>query len=116
MSLLDEAMETCVFVSKQIAPDGYGGYKTVWVDGAEFNAAIVFDTSMQARIAEVQGVVDLYTITVPRSVPIEDKDVFRRLSDGKVFRATSDGEDNKTPDSAALDMRQVTAKEWVLTS
>lgn len=116
MSLLDEAMETCVFVSKQVEPDGYGGYKTVWVDGAEFKAAIVFDTSMQARIAEVQGVVDLYTITVPRSVPLEDKDVFRRTSDEKVFRVTSDGDDNKTPESAGLDMRQVTAREWVLTS
>jgi hypothetical protein len=39
--------------------------------------------------------------------------VFRRESDGKIFRVTSDGDDKKTPPSAGLDMRQVTAEEFV---
>jgi hypothetical protein len=39
-------------------------------------------------------------------------DVFRRLSDGKIFRVTSDGDDKFTPDTATLNMRQVTAEEW----
>ena len=45
---------------------------------------------------------------------LEYHDVFRRSSDNKIFRVTSDGDDRKTPTSAKLDMRQVTAEEWEL--
>ena len=114
MSLLDEAMEKCILLDKTTAPDGYGGYNPTWVDGAEFYAAIVFDTSLEARVADKQGVTSLYTITTRRNLTLEYHDVFRRLKDGKIFRVTSDGDDKYTPGSANLDMRQVTAEEWSL--
>lgn len=116
MSLLDEAMETCVFLNKERTDDGYGGYKTVWNEGASFKAAIVFDTSVEARIAWVQGVHSLYTVTTQRDLVLEYNEVFKRVRDGKIFKVTSDGDDKYTPASAGLDMRQVTAKEWELTS
>lgn len=116
MSLLSEAMETCVFLNKQITPDGYGGYATTWADGAEFDAAIVFDTSIEARRAEAQGVSSVYTVTTSKALTLEYHDVFRRISDGKIFRVTSDGDDKYTPASSTLDMRQVTAEEWEVTS
>lgn len=115
MSLLNEAMETCVFLDKQRIDDGYGGYKTVWTEGAEFKAAIVFDTSLEARVAEVQGVTSLYTVTTQRDLVLEYHEVFKRIRDDKIFRVTSDGDDRATPKSARLDMRQVTAEEWELT-
>lgn len=114
MSLLSEAMEKCIILNKQTVADGYGGYITTWADGAEFDAAIVFDTSMQARIAEKQGVKSLYTITTEKSLTLEYHDVFRRVRDSKIFRVTSDGDDKYTPASASLNMRQVTAEEWSL--
>lgn len=116
MSLLDEAMETCTFLNKQVTPDGYGGYTTTWADGASFKAAIVFDTSIEARTAEAQGVTSRYTVTTPRVMTLEYHDVFRRTRDGKIFRVTSDGDDKYTPASTVLDMRQVTAEEWSLPS
>ena len=116
MSLLDEAMETCVFLNKQRVDDGYGGYKTGWTEGASFKAAIVFDTSIEARIAWVQGVHSLYTVTTQRDLVLEYNEVFKRVRDGKIFKVTSDGDDKYTPASAGLDMRQVAAKEWELTS
>ena len=112
MSLLLEAMESCVLLDKQTAPDGYGGYISTWVDGAPFMAAVTFDTSIEARVADKQGVTSLYTVTTEKALTLEYHDVFRRLSDGKVFRVTSDGDDKKTPASAWLNMRQVTAEEW----
>ena len=115
MSLLDDMMYDCVFLDKQRTDDGYGGYKTVWTEGPEFKAAIVFDTSLQARVADVQGVTSLYTVTVQRDLMLEYHEVFRRRKDGKIFRVTSDGDDKFTPMSAGLDMRQVTAEEWELT-
>lgn len=115
MSLLLDAMEDCTIINKAIVDDGYGGYEIRWSEGATFKAAIVLDSSMQARIAAVQGVTNLYTVTTPRAITLEFHDVFRRESDGKIFRVTSDGDDKKTPASAALDMRVVSAEEWSLT-
>ena len=115
MSLLLEAMEDCILLDKRTTPDGYGGYNAVWTDGAEFVAAVVLDTSMEARIGEKQGVTALYTVTTPKGMNLQYHDVFRRLSDNKIFRVTSDGDDKHTPMSASLDMRQVSAEEWSLT-
>lgn len=114
MSLLEEAMTKCVFLNKQISPDGYGGYVTTWAEGAEFLCAIVFDTSMEARTGEKQGVTSLYTVTTKKDLTLEYHDVFKRMSDEKIFRVTSDGDDKFTPASAGLNMRQVTAEEWEL--
>lgn len=112
MSLLSEQMEMCTILDKTTAPDGYGGIETTWVEGAPVSAAIVLDTSMQARIGEQQGVTALYTITTEKSINLQYHDVIRRVRDGKVFRITSDGDDKHTPASANLNMRQVSAEEW----
>lgn len=114
MSLLDDAMETCVIMDKTTQPDGYGGYISTYREGAQFKAAIVFDTSIEARVADKEGVTSLYTVTTPKALTLEYHDVFKRLRDGKVFRVTSDGDDKFTPASATLDMRQVTAEEFSL--
>lgn len=114
MSLLSEAMESCTIIDKTTADDGYGGVTTVWQDGAPFEAAITFDSSMQARHAGVDGVTSLYTVTTAKNVMLQFHDVFRRERDGKIFRVTSDGDDDFTPASAALNMRQVTAEEFTL--
>ena len=114
MSLLSDAMEECVMLDKRTVPDGYGGYKSEYVPGVEFKAAIVFDTSIEARIAEASEVSSLYTVTTGRELTLEYHDVFVRSRDGKIFRVTSDGDDKYTPKSAGLNMRQVTAEEWSL--
>ena len=66
MSLLSEAMENCEMLNKTVVSDGYGGYTTAWTKGAEFTAAIVFDTSIQARQAEASGVTSVYTVTTSK--------------------------------------------------
>lgn len=114
MSLLSDAMEDCVILDKVTAPDGYGGFVTAWKDGAAFTAAITFNTSMEARTAEKQGVTSLYTVTTSKALTLEYHMVFRRQRDQKIFRVTSDGDDSFTPSSSTLDMRQVTAEEWTL--
>lgn len=115
MSLLLEAMDDCVLLNKQTTADSYGGYISTYIEGATFKAAVSFDTSLEARVADEQGVKSLYTVTTPRAMVLEYHDVFRRESDGKIFRVTSDGDDKATPKSTALDMRVVTAEEWSIT-
>ena len=114
MSLLDLSKEQCHMLDKTTEPDGYGGYRPTYKAGAEFYAAITLDTSMEARVAEKQGVTSLYTVTTGRELTLEYHDVFVRVRDGKIFRVTSDGDDKYTPASASLNMRQVTAEEWQL--
>lgn len=114
MSLLSEAMEDCVLLDKTTQVDEYGGFIPTYVEGAEFQAAVTFDSSIQARRAEKEGVTSLYTITTRKNIVLEYRMVFRRIRDGKIFRVTSDGDDKFTPKSASLNMRQVTAEEWSL--
>lgn len=115
MSLLDEFSADCIFLNRAKVDDGYGGTKTVWTEGASFKAAIAFDSSIQARTAEKQGVTSLYSVFVSKDLALDSGDVFKRNSDGKVFRVTSDGDDQYTPNSSPLNKRRVSAEEYVLT-
>lgn len=114
MSLLDNEMTACVMLDKTTSTDGYGGYISTWTEGAEFKSAIVLNNSIQARVAEQQGVTALYTVTTVKALNLQYHDVFKRLEDGKIFRVTSDGDDLRTPKGAGLNMRQVSAEEWSL--
>ena len=116
MSLLDDYMENCVMIDKTTVSDGRGGFDYAFVEGAEFQAAITLDNSIQAKIAEQQGVTGIYSVTTQKSINLQYHDIFRRSSDSKVFRVTSDGDDKKTPVSATLNMRQVSAEEYTLPS
>ena len=115
MSMINESMESCVMMDRTRTPDGEGGFETVWTEGAAFNASVTFDSSMQARTAEKQGVTSLYTVTTTKNAALEYHDVFKRVRDGKIFRVTSDGDDKQTPDRAVFGQYlQVTAEEWKL--
>lgn len=116
MNLMQESMEKCRLIEKKRIPDGEGGWIVTWADGAEFDAAVGYDMSMQARKAQQEGVTNVYTVTTPIEIKLEYHDVFKRLSDGKIFRVTSDGDDKHTPPSATFQVSQVSAEEFELTT
>lgn len=114
MSLIDEAMEKSYVLDKRTTPDGRGGVIIDYVEGADIMVAYSFDTSTQARLAEAAGTNNRYLLTTRRTINLQYHDVIKRVRDNKIFRITSDGDDNYTPGSAGLDMRQVEAEEWTL--
>ena len=114
--LIDCMKVPCVFMEQKRTPDGSCGYITAWEEGKTFKAAIIRDTSMEARIAEAAGTVESYTVTVSRSVQLKYHAVIKRLSDGKTFRITSDNTEKQTPVCTALDIAQSTAEAWRLTT
>lgn len=111
MSRLFERMMTpCVMLSKVSAPDGEGGVTSTWVDGKAFRAAVIKDTDIAAKIAEQSTHTEAYTITSARKLAFHD--VFRRVSDGRVFRVVSDGADSAPPTEAGFAFYQAKAEGW----
>lgn len=107
-------MEDFVFLDRTHTNDGYGGTITTWTDGAAFQAAVVIDTSSEVVAAQAAGAKNVYRVSVDPSVRLEYHDVFRRVSDGQVFRVTSNSDDKKTPERASFRMAVCTAEEWVV--
>ena len=114
--LIDAFMTDCILMEKKRVSDGAGGFLTQWTEGEPFSAAIVCDQSMQARVAQQEGMKSVYTVTTRKDVALEFHDVIRRQADGQTFRITSDGNDKESPLVGTLNMRQVTAEKWELTT
>lgn len=113
-SLLEEAYESFTVINKISAEDGLGGMTTVWTDGPVIKGTMIFDRSSQAKIAQTMGVTSVYTFTVKKNISLDYHTVVRRESDEKIFRITSNSDEEETPKGASLDMRQYSAEEWVL--
>lgn len=111
-SLLHDAMEEFKFLDEKTAPDGFGGQVSTWSEGAKFVAAAIYDQSLQANVAETQGVSSLWTVTLPINVRMDFHKVFKRISDGKIFRCTSK-DFKETPKAASFNIRQIRAEEWL---
>lgn len=112
--LYETMMDDCVMMDKVSVPDGIGGFVYDWQDGAPFRAAIVKDSTTEARIAEQQGIAEMFTVTFPKTLPIAYHDVFKRVKDGSIFRATSSVVDSQTPQAASFQFGQVSAERWKL--
>ena len=113
--LMNDFAEQCTLIEKTRVPDGEGGWTIGWTDGMSFMAAITHDSTLQARVAESEGMTATYTVTTEKSMPLDFHDVFRRESDKQVFRVTSDGTDKRTPARASFQVSQVSAEDWTLT-
>lgn len=102
-------------MKKNRTDDELGGFVIEWTEGVQFRAAIIKDSSLRARIAEKEGVKEVYTVTTDKGVGLEAGEVFRRDSDGATFRVTSNAKDSETPTVASFVFEQVSAERWTLT-
>ena len=111
--MLWQRMQTpCVHMVRSDAPDGIGGNTHTWTDGGGFEAAIVKNNSTEMKIAEQNGLREMYTVTTTE--PLAYQDVIKRTADGMILRVTSRDTDSRPPEEATFDFRQVTAERWVL--
>jgi hypothetical protein len=104
-----------VMMDKVTVSDGIGGVIRQWTEGAAFKAAIVKDSTLAARVAEREGVTEVYTVTVDKGIELDFHDVFKRVKDGAIFRVTSNISDSETPTVSSFQIGQVTAERWTLT-
>lgn len=113
MNLIESMMEKCVMMDKTSVSDTLGGFSYTWTDGAEFDAAVIKDKSPVVTLAEVQDANEQYTVVTRESVALDFHDVFRRLSDGAVFRVTGYARDTQAPAMNTVKIVKVTAERWV---
>ena len=112
MRLIDQRMDSCIFLNHLRVPDGRGGHREVWQDGAEFMATVIKNSTTDAIIAERQGIKEIFTVVVPKGTVLEFHDAFRRVKDGAVFRVTSMTTDSEAPENSTIKISKVTAERW----
>lgn len=114
MSLMDEYNVKCVLLTKQVVDDPVGGYKTVWTEGASFDAAWEYQSAPAILVAEQQGVGRIYRIYVDKTLELDYHDAFRRVDNGQVYRVTTPGTDRATPSFSRLNRRLIEVEQWEL--
>ena len=116
MSLLDSMMTDCVMLNPTAVPDGVFGFTETYADGEAFRATIIKASSTEAMIAEKQGVSEIYTVVTAKGTELKFHDVFKRKSDGQIFRVTSIQRDSEAPEASTVQIGKVSAERWVLPS
>ena len=109
-------MEECVFLNKTHTDDAFGGYKPAYADGVHFMAAIGKDRSPVVKVAEKEGLAEAFTVVVNQGFQLDFHDVFRRVSDGSVFRVTSRAKDSVAHKASTVKIAVVSAERWELPS
>lgn len=115
-TLFEQQMESCHIVDKTTVPDGRGGVETVYVEGAPIDVAFSFNDSVSVVIADQEKVTDMYTLITKKSVVLLAGDIIKRDKDDSTFKIETNSTDSTPPEISALDMRQVKAKKFKLSS
>ena len=114
--LLFDMMEDCKIMNRVRTDDVYGSYTETWSEGATFKAAISKNTTTEMQIAEKQGISEAFTVVVNKGFSLDYHDVFKRVSDGAIFRVTSRTVDSEAHPASTIKIAKVTAERWVLPS
>lgn len=114
MSLLTRMMEDCCILNHVRTDDAYGSYTEAWTEGATFKAAIGKNMTTEQQIAEKQGISEAFTVVVNKGFVLDYHDVFKRKSDGAIFRVTSRTTDSEAHPASSVKIAKVTAERWEL--
>ena len=107
---LKDFFEDFIIQSKVYVDTGFGTFEPQYTDGANFRAGISTNSSVEAQIAERNGMKTIYTIVHLPSIALHKDDRVRRIKDGRMYRITSDSADMITPAMADVRYAQVTAE------
>lgn len=110
--LWENFLTPCTKVKQERIPDGQGGFINTLKDDTKFLAAVVKSNSFDPIIAEKGISRASYVITTPSDVILNYHDMFKRNSDNKCFKVTSDIIDTHPPSCASFRFNQVFAEEW----
>ena len=112
-SFASETGEEFVVMNINLTDDGYGGQAYRVVEGLHFNAVLILGNSIQAEIAQKQGVTGIYTLAYPKRLNIPARTVIRRVKDGKYLR-TIELDGNPMPDESSIKVKVTRAEDYTL--
>ncbi len=105
--MLGDFFTDCTLMVRTVTDDGFGSVTETWQDGTAIRAGIIRNSSTEAQLAYRTGAKELYTI-VTDGVDLHQHDRVMRISDGTVYRVTSDS--RHAPAPASIDYRQADAE------
>ena len=115
MNLLDSMRHACVRLQKTATPDGLGGYRAGWTEGAAFDAVLIKKSAGLESEAQRKALRETFVVLTAPEVGLSHPDVFRRLSDGATFRVTTANGDAATPEEASIRAAKAICERWDLT-
>ena len=113
-NLLYQIMTPCKIMNHVRTDDPLGGYTEAWTEGATFDASITKNGSVEAIIAEQQGVREIFSVVTKKTFMLNYHDVIKRVSDGATFRITSNAKDLEAHPASTIQIAMVTAERWEL--
>lgn len=108
--MLADFMESFVLLEKSTTPSSISGVVESWEDGNTISAGVYLNNSSEAQIAYRNGEVKQYYVVLPAGITLTQNDRIRRVSDGAVYRITSDSADMTIPSCASQQYSRVTAE------
>ena len=97
---------------KTVTVSGLFGPQERWVEGAALDAAFLKDSSAEVKVAEANGLKELYTVVIHKPIVLKKGDVLRRDADGLTLLVTGNTVDWEAPEMATVQIAKTTAKVW----
>ena len=107
---LEDYFESFIMANRNKRADGMGGEEWTWMEGSEFQAGISTNNTSEAQIAYQAGSRTIFRIVTRKDVILEQKNMIKRVKDGRLYRITSNAWDMETPDAAEVQFWQVNAE------
>lgn len=112
-TILKAFFKPCHLLDKTtVTVSGLFGPQEKYVEGAALDAALLKDNSAEVRVAEANGLKELYTVVVHKPVTLKQGDVIRRDADQLTLRITGNTVDWEAPEMATVQIAKVSAKVW----
>lgn len=109
MTLWEKAMKPCIMLDWRSTPDGLGGVKWQFTDGAPFTAAITLNNTTAMQVAYAAGQKKSYDVVTPKAMLLDKGDRFR-TEDGTVYLVTGDSRDMIAPEGSGIPFARTTAE------
>lgn len=112
-TILQAFFKPCHMLDKTtVTVSGLFGPQEKYVEGAALDAAFLKDNSAEVKVAEANGLKELYTVVVHKPVTLKQGDVIRRDADGLTLRITGNTVDWEAPEMSTVQIAKVSAKVW----
>lgn len=112
-TILQAFFKPCHMLDKTtVTVSGLFGPQEKYVEGAALDAAFLKDNSAEVKVAEANGLKELYTVVVHKPVTLKQGDVLRRDADQLTLRITGNTVDWEAPEMATVQIAKVNAKVW----